>query len=352
MSSTPDQPIPPLGDSTLKAKVTEEEIFEVTETVVVSEKRTDQQPPSAPATSAAPSRPERPEPGRQRKQPQPQSLYARLYAGLSPFSTYIVAALVIALVSIVIGLKASPRFATTISGHLEKMASSTVSPSAPPPGATTPSAVAPSSPAKVVTTPSVAASSSAAAPSSSGPAADSEKPAAADEPEPFKFKGNFKEWNRLADSMDRFHNHFRWEYKNVYDNALGGYAKKRGQNLQRFLREAEQLAHHLDMHHRIEEAYIFPLLAKKMPQFKDGGRDKGAHIRAHKGIHDGLERYQAYINSCKSNPDNYDGEKLRSLMDAFHDVLFNHLDSEVEDLGAESVQKAGFTLEELKRFPM
>lgn len=268
---------------------------------------------------------------------------------MSPVSTYIVAALVIALLSTVIGLKISPRFATIASDQLEKMASSAVSPSAPPAGATTPVAVAPSSPAKDVTTPSVAGSSSAIPSSSTAPAAS--EPARVDE-KPFQFVGNFKEWNRLADGMDRFHNHFRWEYANVYDNALGGYAKKRGQNLQRFLREAEQLAHHLDMHHRIEEAYIFPLLAKKMPQFKDGGRDKGAHIKAHKGIHDGLERYQAYINSCKADPDNYDGEKLRSIMDSFHDVLFNHLDEEVEDLGAASVQKAGFTLDELKRFPM
>lgn len=39
-------------------------------------------------------------------------------------------------------------------------------------------------------------------------------------------------------------------------------------------------------------------------------------------------------------------------MDSFHDVLFNHLDLEVKDLGAESMQKHGFTLDELKRFPM
>lgn len=168
---------------------------------------------------------------------------------------------------------------------------------------------------------------------------------------PFKFDGDFRQWNRLADSMDRFHNHFRWEYKNIHENAEDGY-KRKGQTLARFLREAEQLAHHLDMHHRIEEAYIFPLLAKKMPQFKDGARDKGAHLEAHKGIHDGLERYQAYISQCKADPDAYDGTKLRGIMDSFHDVLFNHLDTEVEDLGAESVQKAGFTLEELKRFPM
>lgn len=73
---------------------------------------------------------------------------------------------------------------------------------------------------------------------------------------------------------------------NALQNADGGFHKS-GKNLQGFIREAEQLAHHLDMHHRIEEAYIFPLLAKKMPQFRDGGKEKGAHIIAHRGIHEG-----------------------------------------------------------------
>lgn len=39
-------------------------------------------------------------------------------------------------------------------------------------------------------------------------------------------------------------------------------------------------------------------------------------------------------------------------MDSFRDVLFTHLNQEVKDLGAESVYNAGFTLDELARFPM
>ena len=41
------------------------------------------------------------------------------------------------------------------------------------------------------------------------------------------------------------------------------------------------------MHHRIEEAYIFPVLARKMPQFKAGAREAGEHLKSHKAIHDG-----------------------------------------------------------------
>lgn len=147
-------------------------------------------------------------------------------------------------------------------------------------------------------------------------------------------KGSFAVWNHLADSMTRFHNHFSWEYDEAYkvgdrhvcipssvwvermasdcgygcgrrcDDILfihpnperhsltppqnaGNRFINDGQLL-RYLRESETLAHHLDMHHRIEEAYIFPLLAKRMPQFADGaGSRKGAHIVSHAQIHEG-----------------------------------------------------------------
>lgn len=71
---------------------------------------------------------------------------------------------------------------------------------------------------------------------------------------------------------------------------MGGFISQ-GMQLDRFLQEAMQLANHLDMHHRIEEAYIFPLLAKKNPDFADMGRKSGGksgeHIRKHRLIHKG-----------------------------------------------------------------
>jgi hypothetical protein len=37
-----------------------------------------------------------------------------------------------------------------------------------------------------------------------------------------------------------------------------------------------------------KEAYIFPILAKKMPQFKAGAKQAGEHLKSHKAIHDGM----------------------------------------------------------------
>ncbi len=112
------------------------------------------------------------------------------------------------------------------------------------------------------------------------------------------------------------------------------------------------MSHHLDLHHRIEEAYIFPMLAKKLPQFKAGGRGDRAHVAMHRAIHEGLERYDAVLERAKRDPEGYDGKELRAVMDSFRGVLFRHLETEVEDIGAESVYAAGFTLDELARFPL
>jgi hypothetical protein len=37
----------------------------------------------------------------------------------------------------------------------------------------------------------------------------------------------------------------------------------------------------LTMHHTIEERFIFPILAERMPQFK------AEHLESHRGIHEG-----------------------------------------------------------------
>jgi hypothetical protein len=40
-------------------------------------------------------------------------------------------------------------------------------------------------------------------------------------------------------------------------------------------------------YHPQEERHIFPILAKKMPQFKAGARESGQHLKSHKQIHAG-----------------------------------------------------------------
>ncbi|WVQ89738.1 hypothetical protein IAS59_003501 [Cryptococcus gattii] len=89
-----------------------------------------------------------------------------------------------------------------------------------------------------------------------------------------------------------------------------------------------------------------------MPQFAAGKRESGEHLVAHQKIHDGLDRYDRFLSDSLDDPSVYSGQKLREIMDSFREVLFTHLDEEVNDLQGESMRAAGWTLEEMKRIPM
>jgi hypothetical protein len=69
-----------------------------------------------------------------------------------------------------------------------------------------------------------------------------------------------------------------------------------------------------------EERMMFPVLAKRMPEFRD------PHVEEHKQIHGGLHRYQAYIQGVRDEPSTYSPAKFREVMASFSNVLFYHLD--------------------------
>lgn len=66
----------------------------------------------------------------------------------------------------------------------------------------------------------------------------------------------------------------------------------------------------------------------------------------------GLDRYNALLEKYSETPNTYSPDELRACLDSFRDVLFRHLDEEVEDLKGESLKKAGWTLTELRQIPM
>lgn len=89
-----------------------------------------------------------------------------------------------------------------------------------------------------------------------------------------------------------------------------------------------------------QETYIFPKLAKRMPQFAKGGRENGAHLKSHKQIHngtssvpnsspdanvdvwEGLDRYEAFLKASLENNSSYNPAALREIMDGFREVLY------------------------------
>lgn len=146
--------------------------------------------------------------------------------------------------------------------------------------------------------------------------------------------------------MDQFHNMFRQKWTLMY-TACTNNKRPSNMTLKQFLDIGLQFCSHLDLHHNIEEQHIFPVLAKKMPAFKK----ELELLSQHKEIHKGLDVLQEYLEACRGGQEELRLPELKRIMDGFGGVLWQHLDDEVEQLGAENMRKF-WTLEEMRRMPM
>lgn len=108
-----------------------------------------------------------------------------------------------------------------------------------------------------------------------------------------------------------------------------------------------QFCSQLDFHHSIEEQHIFPVLAKKMPEF----RKELDLLSQHKQIHAGLEKLESYLEDCRSGTEDLRREEVKRLMQGFGEVLWKHLDEEVQTLRAENMRKY-WSLDEMRGLPM
>ena len=118
-------------------------------------------------------------------------------------------------------------------------------------------------------------------------------------------------------------------------------------SIKQFLNAGLDFCSQLTLHHNIEEAHVFPILARKMPLFQMQDL-----LRAqHKEIHTGLEKLEKYLDDCRNGARELRLEELKDIMEGFGKVLWAHLDEEVEQLGAENMRKF-WSIEEMKRMPM
>lgn len=118
-------------------------------------------------------------------------------------------------------------------------------------------------------------------------------------------------------------------------------------SIRAFLAVGEQFCHHLTVHHTIEEQHIFPVLAKKMPAFKK----ELQLLTQHKRIHAGLDRFEEYLGQCRSGERELRMEEMKTVMEGFGQVLWEHLDDEVRELRAENMRKF-WSPEEMRRIPI
>ncbi|KAF2263349.1 hypothetical protein CC78DRAFT_466009 [Lojkania enalia] len=169
------------------------------------------------------------------------------------------------------------------------------------------------------------------------------EPAAEENPLPKLSAADFRTYNHMAEHMDYYHNHFRQTWNLLY-TACENQKRPKGMSIRQFLSTGEQFCHQLTVHHTIEEQHIFPILAKKMPAF----RKELELLTQHKQIHNGLDKLEEYLEQCRSGEKELRLGEMKEILDGFGKVLWQHLDDEVKQLGAENMRKY-WTLDEMRR---
>ena len=74
-------------------------------------------------------------------------------------------------------------------------------------------------------------------------------------------------------------------------------------------------------------------------------------LEQHKLIHVGVEKLESYVEACKMGEKELRLAEMGEILDSFGEVLWTHLDQEVETLGAENMRKY-WSVEEMRRMPM
>ena len=172
------------------------------------------------------------------------------------------------------------------------------------------------------------------------------QPISAEKPLPKLTPSEFRQYNRLAELMDYYHNHFRSTWT-LMSTACEKNKRPDGMSIRQFIQVGQQLCSQLNMHHGIEESHLFPVLAKKMPAFQK----ELQLLTQHKEIHKGLDRLEKYLEACRTGEQELRMKELKNVLDSFGTVLWQHLDDEVAQLGAENMRKF-WTLEEMRKMPV
>ncbi|RYC59286.1 hypothetical protein CHU98_g6942 [Xylaria longipes] len=211
-----------------------------------------------------------------------------------------------------------------------------------------------------------------ASPPSTSPSASASASASESEPEPKKLPplsgAEFREYNRLAEHMDMFHAHFRSTWETLYTSASGG-RRAQGLSMRAFINAGLGFVSQLETHHAIEERYVFPDLARRMPEFRTGKerdldlppsssegekkkkREAAELLRQHVEIHHGMDGLRVYLRACLSGETELSMSALKAQLDTWGAVLWTHLDQEVKTLGAENMRRY-WSLDEMRRMQM
>ncbi|KAG6138700.1 hypothetical protein E4U22_004326 [Claviceps purpurea] len=153
-------------------------------------------------------------------------------------------------------------------------------------------------------------------------------------------------FNRLAETMDQYHDYFRRNYDFIY-NAARTSRRPRHLTEEEFLLSAISLVDEINGHHTTEETHIFPHLATRMPEFDSR---RGQLVQQHAVIHRGLVDFEDYVQDCL-NGQVLEMDVLREKMDSWGSALMQHMDEEVRMLKADRMIRI-WTKDEMQHLPI
>ncbi|KAG6884784.1 hypothetical protein C0993_008345, partial [Termitomyces sp. T159_Od127] len=111
-------------------------------------------------------------------------------------------------------------------------------------------------------------------------------------------------------------------------------------DLENFLGYCEVWALVLTTHHATEEQIIFPFLNQNM--------DFSGEKAQHEIIHTNLDKILSKIAEGKADPTKFDAVALKDIMTEAKDILYSHLDAEVEHISTANLKAAKFEGSDLK----
>lgn len=151
----------------------------------------------------------------------------------------------------------------------------------------------------------------------------------------------FRVYNALSERMDLFHEDFRQSWQLLW-KACTTNKRPQGMTLRQFLDRGIMFCQHLTNHHNLEERAVFPVLGRRMPEFRADLPDQ------HKEIHAGLISMSGYLRKCRDSEADFVMGELRDRMEGWGPTLLQHLDEEVQALRAENMRKY-WTVDDIKK---
>ncbi|KAH6996478.1 hypothetical protein BKA56DRAFT_666700 [Ilyonectria sp. MPI-CAGE-AT-0026] len=132
----------------------------------------------------------------------------------------------------------------------------------------------------------------------------------------------------LASEMTIVHNAILRGINAVYNQARNVSAKGTAKDKLDFANFAYGWAMMLQEHHDVEEEKVFPRINEVtgVPGLMD------ANVDEHKAFHDGFLVYIEYLDKVRAKKEEFDGERLVSIIDSFAPVLRDHLEHEIDSL--------------------